>query len=1437
MELPRPDIDPSWDAGDSDLVFQVTDWFIQEDDRVVKIPAYKKQYAHLDPPETADEYTAHVFGVTAFGNSVCLRINDFQPSFYVQMPAAVWENKSRSKVEEAFQAHKEEVLTQKYKAEYNGQTYMRSVIPYKLKTHLVSMKLVYRKDFWGFNNGEKFPFIKITVKSAALFNSLKWYYAREKVPKGWKLYESNITPMLRLIHQRELNPCGWVRVNGGTYTLTDDPDPESDAMPMSRCQINALANVDDVHCENRNAIAPLLIASFDIECTSSHGDFPVARKSYIKLAQDLIQYVRTFKECPTKETLSEMLRKAFKRNEDYNGRTIHQVFPKQKIRSAELQERIQKIIDPVHDYLTTVAKTVASKGSGGDGDGDGEDGDAAADDGDAAAPAGAGSAEEKASAEWDVCRLLEGRTLERKGDAAERRKDMGGLPPLQGDPLIQIGTTVHRYGSDEIVYKHIITLNSCDPIPGVVVESCETEEEVLVGWKDFIARLDPDVLIGYNIFGFDMDYMWQRVLELECVDDFNMGLGRLHLRRAWLDEQKLASSALGSNFLYFLSMDGVVTIDMYKVLQRDQKLDSYKLDSVASIFLGDNKNDLKPHEIFEKYKGTAADRAEVARYCIQDCALVNRLLHKLKVLENNIGMANVCSVPLSYLFMRGQGVKIFSLVAKFCRSLKMLIPVVKGFNEASLDDEGVGYEGAIVLPPKTGIYLEDPITVFDFSSLYPSSMIERDLSHDRILLNPEKYGNLEKKGIEYITVTYDEYSGVGDKKKVVGQKNVVFAKMPEEKKGVIPSILMELLKQRKNTRKKIEYETVTLRDGKQHTGLVSKDEATGVYKVLDIEKGVTIEIPVGDVVSQSATYNEFEVAVLDALQVAYKVTANSLYGQIGSRTSPIYLKEIAACTTATGRERIMLAKDYMKKHYDADVIYGDTDSIFCKFPCKDERGFVVKGREALPYAIRAGQIGAKAIKSILPKPQSLEYEKTLFPFIIFSKKRYVGNLYEDDATKKPKQKSMGIVLKRRDNAPIVKKIYGGVIDCLLNKYSLSASVEFLKNYLNDIVEGRVPLEDLVITKTLGASYKDPSRIAHRVLADRMGARDPGNKPQINDRIPFAYIQAPEAKLQGDRIEAPEYIREMNLTPDYRFYITNQILKPVCQIYGLCVEQLEDYPHKDCAFDYWYAVEEKLKEKANYSEDERKRQDKVMDLRIDMAKTILFDPYLERLPQPESKTKTRRTTQGRARSDVLLMATEGAAKKKTVAAKKAAFQPCLNISFQASEETLKDKKRVYRGRIVATATDADAATATAPVWEGTFEKYRKSAGKSAVPPKECVSSLGTFYSLMYEHGFRQLLELPDWKSRITTEGLRVHIHHNPARLALKKAIDQLAEFNERRETLLRLADVGQLNDFAEENLYVFVAEFLSQIPYELPVTHAASKKATTTALKEAETEAQ
>jgi DNA polymerase elongation subunit (family B) len=206
----------------------------------------------------------------------------------------------------------------------------------------------------------------------------------------------------------------------------------------------------------------------------------------------------------------------------------------------------------------------------------------------------------------------------------------------------------------------------------------------------------------------------------------------------------------------------------------------------------------------------------------------------------------------------------------------------------------------------------------------------------------------------------------------------------------------------------------------------------------------------------------------------------------------------------------------------------------------------------------------------------MAYEKTFWPFIILTKKRYVGNKYEFD-DKKYYQNSMGIVLKRRDNAPIVKIIVGGIVKSILNDKSSEKAAAFTKKTLRDILSAKYPLEKFIITKTLKGnaltkeeqkkealkpkdkrSYSDRTRIVQAVLADRIAERDPGNKPASNDRIPYAYIITDgKVELQGDRVETPEYITQKNLQLDYLFYITNQIMKPSIQFLEHILNKPED----------------------------------------------------------------------------------------------------------------------------------------------------------------------------------------------------------------------------------------------------------------------------------------
>jgi DNA polymerase elongation subunit (family B) len=242
--------------------------------------------------------------------------------------------------------------------------------------------------------------------------------------------------------------------------------------------------------------------------------------------------------------------------------------------------------------------------------------------------------------------------------------------------------------------------------------------------------------------------------------------------------------------------------------------------------------------------------------------------------------------------------------------------------------------------------------------------------------------------------------------------------------------------------------------------------------------------------------------------------------------------------------------NYIQPYWDID-----NDNIIYKYEIV-KGGKKITDKRTLIHSIDMGVMTGEMVKSRLPFPHDLEYEKTFWPFLILTKKRYVGNKYEFNPDKY-KQDYNGIVLKRRDNAPIVKKICGGIIDCLISERNPEGARKYTKDCIRKMIKGQYNIKYFITSKTLKMknSYADWTRIAHAVLADRIEKRDPGNAPQSGDRIDFATIKVPGLKkgaLQGERIETPQYIKDNNLQLDYEFYMTNQIMNPALQFLELAI---------------------------------------------------------------------------------------------------------------------------------------------------------------------------------------------------------------------------------------------------------------------------------------------
>jgi DNA polymerase elongation subunit (family B) len=775
----------------------------------------------------------------------------------------------------------------------------------------------------------------------------------------------------------------------------------------------------------------------------------------------------------------------------------------------------------------------------------------------------------------------------------ETYSESGNFPVSSNpsDEIIQIGVSFRS--TDNLMQskkRYVFVSGTCESSgdPNLSFVSCRNEKDLLKQFEQCIRNENPDILAGYNTFGFDDSYIADRA----AYNKIPLQFGRYDYSK-WKDdyvktERKTFELASGKFAVRYIIMSGRLSIDLYLSMRREQNLDSYKLDSVSNTFLRDKvtsvvessgvwtqqyeihtkstrglfagnlvrfdivtntlnpyrdgfkfyvkevkptsfiveytnlfhdlsahdmkklewsfaKDDVNVTEMFASHHGTPDDRAVIAKYCIQDCDLVLTLMAKLDTLVNACGMADVCHVPIQYIFLRGQGIKIYSAVVYNASKRNQIIMAQEGL------EGDAGYEGAIVLPPKIGMYLDQPIPVLDFNSLYPSNMIAYNLSPDTLayvknydsngrLLNPDSAKKFEGHIVD--EVSYDIKNDEGEP---IGRQVCGFVQPNENPQtiGLLPLTLDILLKKRKETRKKIE-----------------------------------------------TTEDDAQKSVLNGLQLAYKVVANSVYGQCGSKTSPIRRMEVAASTTAVGRQKIYDAKKIIETEFGGEVIYGDTDSVFVKFQTK-----------SLSESMELARKSAERITASGRKAHKIEYEKTFYPFVLFCRKRYVGMMYEDDVHK-CKRKSMGIAVKRRDNAPIVKDVFGGALDILMEERDIRKAQSFVQEMLVKVMKNEMPLDKFIVTKQLRDDYKNPGQIAHAVLAERMKERDEGSAPQVGDRLAYIYVaERKDKKKQGDKIEQVDYARQKGLKPDTEFYITNQLQNPLAQLFALALEDLDGYVPK------------------------------------------------------------------------------------------------------------------------------------------------------------------------------------------------------------------------------------------------------------------------------------
>ncbi|CAG8652886.1 1903_t:CDS:10, partial [Paraglomus brasilianum] len=521
---------------------------------------------------------------------------------------------------------------------------------------------------------------------------------------------------------------------------------------------------------------------------------------------------------------------------------------------------------------------------------------------------------------------------------------------------------------------------------------------------------------------------------------------------------------------------GRLQLDLLQVMQRDYKLRSYTLNSVCAHFLGEQKEEVHHSIITDLQNANSETRRRLALYCLKDAYLPQRLLDKLLCLINYMEMARVTGVPFNYLLARGQQIKVLSQLYRKAFEQDLVIPAMR---PEGTDDP---YEGATVIEPKKGYY-DVPIATLDFSSLYPSIMIAHNICYTT-LLSPQDVDILKLRAdVDYI----------------VTPNNARFAKK-HLRKGLLPTILEDLLTARKRAKADLKKET-----------------------------------------------DPFKRAVLDGRQLALKLSANSVYGFTGATAGKLPCLEISSSVTAYGRQMIERTKQELESQFtqsngyqhDIEVIYGDTDSVMVKFGVNDLKETMRLGKEAADY------VTAKFIK-----PINLEFEKIYYPYLLISKKRYAG-LYWTRPEKWDKLDTKGIETVRRDNCLLVQNVIETCLRKILIDRDVKGAEEYTKRTIADLLQNKIDMSQLVITKALSKSVtlQDyAGKQAHVELAERMRKRDAGSAPTLGDRVAYVIVKASKGAAAYEKSEDPIYVLENNIPIDTKYYLENQLSKPLLRIF-------------------------------------------------------------------------------------------------------------------------------------------------------------------------------------------------------------------------------------------------------------------------------------------------
>lgn len=752
-------------------------------------------------------------------------------------------------------------------------------------------------------------------------------------------------------------------------------------------------------------------------------------------------------------------------------------------------------------------------------------------------------------------------------------------PEFPENCVFQIACTVGRFGENPKFRKmHLFTLYNPHDIPDVTVIRCASEKDLFLKWRAFVEEENPDAFVTYNGMKFDWNYMIHRAEKLGIYMKFAQ-ISRIIGQRAENRQAAWSSSAYGEQKFRYLDPMGRTNVDVLLEIERNYKLPQYGLNAVGEYFLKEHKDDITPRQLFMLFQltveiGPIVDafpkgvvkketRIEIKKriqeilqmrrchgvvrelrtdlmnakkgiefqnlvrnaltltgtYCVQDTVLPINLCEKLNLWTTMEETSNCMNVPMSYLHTRGQQIKVLAQVYRDTIFNDIIIP----YKDKPKDGASEKYEGAIVIEANPGDY--NNVVCFDFESLYPSIMIAYNICHTTLLrpddpTPPEECHVLEIN--THVGCPHDPQKRKKKKEDIMCfqhvhrfKKVIIHPDGTRENEGIMAKLVRNLLAERKVKKKEMAKLEAKMKMAK---GL-AQEEDIAFYKKMGwpiIEKGSLTE--------QELEILDVEIKVLNAQQLALKVSANSSYGTLGAQTGPIPLVQGAEAVTGMGRMLIMKAVEYILKKYDcAKLVYGDTDSSMITFKGKTtEESFLMGDKISketshylktlllgLPedYSITCPEDGVSYRIDKYPRdkmeflsdeekinihrydacPINLQFENLYKRYLLLSKKRYVAYAVNRKGEIVSRIKK-GVVLARRDNCQYLRDTYKMLTDGVLENYDETTIMNTLYNQVHKLFTRQVPDANLIIytgIKTIMNYAKKKEKKQGRTVIDRV----------------------------------------------------------------------------------------------------------------------------------------------------------------------------------------------------------------------------------------------------------------------------------------------------------------------------------------------------------------